>query len=147
MLDRDLAELYGVPTKRLNEQVKRNKKRFPKDFMFQLNKEEFDILKSHFATSSWVGVRKLPNAFTENGVAMLSSVLNSDTAIQVNIQIMRVFNKMREMAIGYAELKRRIDQLEERYDKHFKIIFDAIKKLISPPKKPIKKIGFLSERK
>jgi hypothetical protein len=97
MLDEDLAELYDVETRRLNEQVKRNKARFPMDFMFQLTKEEFENLKSQFATSSWGGRRKLPHAFTEQGVAMLSGVLHSDRAIRVNIQIIRVFTRMREM--------------------------------------------------
>lgn len=145
MLDRDLAELYGVPTKRLNEQVKRNLARFPQDFMFQLTREEFDDLKSHFATSRWGGVRKLPYAFTEQGVAMLSSVLNSHRAIQVNILIMRAFIKMREMALGFAELKRKIDELEEKYDAQFRVVFDAVRQLMSPAEEEGKRgrIGFV----
>ena len=142
MIDRDLAELYKVPTKRLNEQVKRNKTRFPNDFMFQLTKEEFVNLKSHFATSSWGGTRKLPYAFTEQGVAMLSSVLNSERAIQVNIQIMRAFTKLRKLALGYTGLSRKIEELEKRYDTKFKMVFDAIRSLMFPPKKPHKQIGF-----
>ncbi|MCK4648713.1 ORF6N domain-containing protein [bacterium] len=142
MLDRDLAALYGVPTRRLNEQVKRNRKRFPEDFMFQLNKREFEILKSHFATSSWGGIRKLPYAFTEQGVAMLSSVLNSDRAIQVNIQIMRTFTKLREMLLTHADLRRKIEAMERKYDKRFRIVFEALKRLIEPPTKKMKEIGF-----
>jgi hypothetical protein len=145
MLDRDLAELYGVPTKRLNEQVKRNSDRFSEDFMFQLNKDEFAILKSQIATSSWGGIRKLPYAFTENGVAMLSSVLNSKKAIAVNISIMRTFTKLREMIISEKDLsaiKRQITFIEKRLDEHdesFAIIFDE---LFKPPSKKIKRIGF-----
>ena len=102
MLDRDLAELYGVETKRLNEQVKRNIERFPEDFMFQLTPNEFDNLKSQFATSSWGGVRKLPYAFTEQGVAMLSGVLKSSTAVEANIRIMRAFVSMRHFMVNNA---------------------------------------------
>ncbi len=142
MLDRDLAALYGVPTRRLNEQVKRNRKRFPEDFMFQLSKKEFEILKSHFATSSWGGVRKLPYAFTEQGVAMLSSVLNSDRAIQVNIQIMRTFTKLREMLLTHRELRRKIEAMERKYDKRFRIVFKVLRSLLEPPTKKMKEIGF-----
>lgn len=120
MLDKDLAELYGVEVKRLNESVKRNSKRFPADFMFQLDKEEWEILKSQFATSSWGGARTLPYAFTEQGVAMLSSVLRSDTAIEVNIRIMRTFVAVRQyLAIQKqenGELEARIKQLEETFE-------------------------------
>lgn len=122
MLDRDLAMMYGVETKRLVEQVKRNKGRFPEDFMFQLNKKEFDNLKSQFATSSWGGTRKLPYAFTEQGIAMLSSVLNSEKAIQVNIVIMRIFIKAREMAFNYKKLVEKIEEIENKYSKHDKQI-------------------------
>ncbi len=111
MLDRDLASLYGVETKRLNEAVKRNIKRFPFDFMFQLNEKEFLNLKSQFATSSWGGSRKLPFAFTEQGVSMLSSVLNSDRAISVNIQIMRIFTKIRQALTDTTELRLAIEQI------------------------------------
>ena len=142
MLDRDLAALYGVETRKLNQQVKRNIKRFPEDFMFRLNKREFKILKSHFVTSSWGGVRKLPYAFTEQGVAMLSSVLNSDRAIQVNIQIMRTFTKLREMLLTHADLRRKIEAMERKYDKRFRIVFEALKGLIEPPTKKMKEIGF-----
>ncbi len=114
MMDRDLAELYSVETKRLNEQVKRNKERFPEDFMFQLTKKEFENLKSQFATSSWGGRRTLPYVFTEQGVAMLSSVLNSERAIQVNIQIMRIFTKIRQMLTDNLSLKLDIEEIKKK---------------------------------
>jgi len=148
MLDRDLALLYEVPTKRLNEQVKRNIKRFPPDFMLQLTKKEFENLKSHFATSSWGGTRKLPMVFTEQGVAMLSTVLNSERAIMVNIQIMRTFTKLRELFATHKDLQRKIETLEGKYkqhDKQFKVVFEAIRQLLEPPPVPAKpkgKIGF-----
>ena len=145
LLDKDLAKLYGVPTKRLNEQVKRNLKRFPRDFMFQLKKREFEILKSQNATSRWGGTRKLPRAFTEHGLAMLSSVLNSERAIQVNIQIMRAFSRLRKLALGYAGLRKKIEELEKKYDVKFKIVFDAINWLLEPPGKPRRRIGFYKE--
>ncbi len=147
MLDKDLAELYGVETRYLNRQVKRNSDRFPEDFMFQLIKEEFENLKCHFGTSSWGGKRKLPLAFTENGVAMLSSILRSKRAIQVNILIMRTFTKIREMIISHKDLRLKIKELEEKYKDHdhqIKTIFEAIRQLLKPPpEKPKKKIGFL----
>ena len=145
MLDRDLAQLYGVTTSNLNKAVRRNIERFPEDFMFQLSKEEFENLKFHFGTSSWGGTRKLPHAFTENGVAMLSSVLNSDRAIKVNIQIMRTFTRLREMLMTHKDLKKKIEAMEEKYDYQFKIVFDAIKELLEQPIKTKKKIGFLRE--
>ena len=116
MLDRDLSELYSIETKRLNEQVKRNISRFPEDFMFQLTELEFQNLKSQFATSSWGGTRKLPYAFTEHGVLMLSSVLKSDKAIQVNIQIMRIFTKVRQMLLDTTELKIDILQIQKKLE-------------------------------
>ena len=145
MLDRDLAELYGVSTKRFNEQVKRNAKRFVGDFMFQLTREEYENLRSQIATSSWGGRRYLPNVFTDYGVAMLSSVLNSDRAIEVNIQIMRVFTKLREMMITHKDLRRKIDEMEKKYDQQFKVVFEAIKSLITYPNESYKKtkIGFI----
>ena len=112
MLDRDLAELYGVETRRLNEQVKRNIERFPEDFMFQLTQNEFDNLKSQFATSSWGGVRKLPYAFTEQGVAMLSGVLKSSTAVEANIRIMRAFVSMRHFMVNNAAIFQRLETIE-----------------------------------
>jgi hypothetical protein len=143
MLDSDLAVLYEVGTKRLNEQVTRNIKRFPEDFMFQLAKEEFLNLKSHFATSSWGGVRKLPRVFTQEGVAMLSSVLNSERAIMVNIQIMRAFAQLRRMLLTNRDLKHKIEKMERKYDKQFAIVFQAIKQLLEPEtKKERRVIGF-----
>lgn len=131
MLDEDLATLYGVPTKRLNEQVKRNLDRFPGDFMFQLSEDEWTNLKSQIATSSaWGGRRTPPSAFTEYGVAMLSSVLNSDRAIQVNIAIMRTFGKLRLLAESHQELARKIADLERRTDSQFGAVFDAIRGLM-----------------
>jgi len=115
MLDTDLAELYGVETKVLNQSVKRNSKRFPEDFMFQLSTPEFEILKSQFVTSSWGGARKLPFAFTEQGVAMLSGILNSDRAITVNIQIMRIFTNMRKLLMDNTELRIAIEEIEQLY--------------------------------
>ena len=148
MLDRDLAQLYGVATRRLNEQVRRNRERFPEDFMFQLSKEEVANLKSQFATSSWGGTRKLPYVFTEQGVAMLSSVLNSERAIKVNIQIMRAFVKLKELLLTHKDLAIKLEALERKYvnhDKKIKAIFDAIKKLLEPkPVKQKRKIGFHS---
>ena len=143
MLDSDLAVLYGVKTGRLNEQVKRNIKRFPGDFSFKLTKDEALDLKSHFATSSWGGVRKFPRVFTQEGVAMLSSVLNSERAIMVNIQIMRAFAQLRRMLLSHRELKRKIEEMERKYDKQFAIVFQVIKQLLEPP--PVKEkriIGF-----
>jgi len=146
MLDRDLAQLYGVATRRLNEQVRRNRERFPEDFMFQLSKEEVANLKSQFATSSWGGTRKLPYVFTEQGVAMLSSVLNSERAIKVNIQIMRAFVKLKELLLTHKDLAIKLEALERKYvnhDKKIKAIFDAIKKLLeSKPVEQKRKIGF-----
>lgn len=156
MLDADLAELYGVTTKRLNEQVKRNYERFPEDFMFQLTAEETENLRSHFgtsnlrsqnATSSHGGRRYDPYAFTEQGVAMLSSVLNSKRAVQVNIEIMRAFVKLREIIASHKDLARKLEQLEKKYDAQFKIVFDALRELIEPPKKPKREIiGFRPQK-
>ena len=130
MLDRDLAELYGVETKRLNEQVKRNIDRFPEDFMFQLTESEFENLKSQIATSSWGGRRTLPYAFTEHGVLMLSSVLNSDLAIKVNIQIMRVYTKVRNMLSTHKDLLLKFEQFETKLTDHndkIMLIFEYLK--------------------
>ena len=145
MLDRDLAELYGVETRRLNEQVKRNKDRFPKDFMFQLSSKEFENLISQFATSSWGGIRKLPFAFTEQGVAMLSSVLNSAVAIQVNIQIIRIFTKMREMLLTNKDILLKLEKLEKDITTNkqdIANIFEALKQLLTPPAEKRIRIGF-----
>ena len=144
LLDRDLARLYGVETKRLKEAVKRNIDRFPKDFMFQLTKKEFENWRSQFASSNSVrmGLRYAPWAFTEQGVAMLSSVLKSKKAINVNIAIMRAFVELRKMIDANKELLERIEKMEERYDEQFLIVFKAIKELMRDEEKPKRKIGF-----
>lgn len=142
MFDKDLAALYGVKTEQLTRQVRRNIDRFPNDFLLQLTSEEFKNLIRHFGRSSWGGTRKLPFAFTEHGILMLSSVLNSPRAIQVNIQIMRTFTKLREMLSSHVELKRKIEEMEKKYDYQFKVVFDAIKKLLGPPEKSKESIGF-----
>lgn len=148
MLDTDLAALYGVTAKRLNEQVRRNIDRFPEDFMFMLTKKETEILRSQFATSSsWGGRRYRPLAFTEHGVAMLSSVLRSERAVQVNIAIMRAFVKLREMLASHRDLARRLDEMEKQYDEQFKAVFDAIRELMKPAKRSRRKIGFLLGRR
>ncbi|MBM4323246.1 MAG: ORF6N domain-containing protein [Deltaproteobacteria bacterium] len=148
MLDRDPAQLYGVETKQLVRAVKRNIVRFPDDFMFQLSKDEFENLRYHFGTSShWGGRRYPPYAFTEHGVAMLSGVLNSHRAVQVNIQIMRTFAKLREIISLNKDLAKRLDELERKYDAQFKVVFDAIRQLMRPaePETPKRGIGFLVE--
>jgi hypothetical protein len=149
MLDRDLARLYGILTSNLNKAVTRNLDRFPPDFMFSLTNEEFHSLKFHSGTSSWGGTRKLPRAFTEQGVAMLSSVLRSPRAVLVNVEIMRAFVRLRRILADNAGLARRLDELERKYDVQFKVVFDAIRQLMQKPKpEPLKhKIGFqVSER-
>jgi hypothetical protein len=145
MLDRDLAELYQVTTGNLNKAVSRNLDRFPSDFMFRLTKEEFDNLIFHFGTSRWGGTRKLPRAFTEQGVAMLSSVLNSETAVQVNIQIMRTFTKLRQLLATHEELRQKIEEMEKKYDEQFRVVFDVIKRLLIEEEKPKRQIGFKSK--
>lgn len=143
MLDSDLAVLYEVKTKRLNEQVVRNKKRFPDDFMFKLTGQEVIFLRSQNATSKRGGRRYLPYVFTQEGVAMLSSVLNSERAIMVNIQIMRAFAQLRRMLLTNVGLRRKIEEMEKKYDKQFAIVFQAIKQLLEPPPvKPKPPIGF-----
>ncbi len=142
MFDFDLAELYGVETKQLKRAVQRNITRFPDDFMLQLNLIEYKILRCQFGTSSWGGRRYFPYAFTEQGVAMLSSVINSERAIQVNIQIMRAFTQLREMMTTHRDLKRKIEELEQKYDRQFAIVFEAIKRLLEEPKKRKLPIGF-----
>lgn len=146
MLDADLADIYGVVTKRLNEQVRRNYDRFPKDFMFQLTKEEKDevvancdhLKKLKFSPT-------LPYAFTEHGAVMLATVLNTPIAVQTSILVVRAFIKLREMIISHKELARKIDEMEKKYDAQFKVVFEAIRQLMSPPQKPIRKIGFRRE--
>ena len=154
MLDRDLAEMYGVETKRLNEQVKRNMDRFPEDFMFQLTITEFKNLKSQNATSSWGGRRKLPNAFTEHGVLMLSGVLNSPVAIEVNIRIIRIFTRLRELLLTNQDILLKLEQLDKKlinlghdvkmHDGEIETIFELIKEIMEEKNKPLPRdlIGF-----
>lgn len=143
MLDHDLAYLYEVPTKALVQAVKRNIKRFPQDFMFQLSIQEVRDLRSQIVTSSWGGRRSLPYAFTEQGIAMLSTVLRSERAIEVNIQIMRTFVQLRNLIASNAELTLRLDDLERRYDGQFKIVFDAIRETMKASELPKNRtIGF-----
>jgi len=146
MLDRDLAELYGVSTGNLNKAVKHNMKRFPDDFMFQHNPEEFEILKFHFGTSSWGGTRSFPYAFTEQGVAMFSGVLNSDRAISVNIQIMRIFTRVRQMFTDTLSLKLDIEDIKKKLqnqDKNIEVVFSYLDELINKEEQiPRKRIGF-----
>lgn len=142
ILDRDLAELYGVETRHLVQAVKRNKTRFPSDFLFQLTVEEFKNLRSQIVTSSWGGRRYPPYAFTEQGVAMLSSVLKSDRAVNVNIAIMRAFVQMRKMISNYSDLLLKVEKMEKKYDAQFKVVFEAIKQLMEPVPKKKRRIGF-----
>ncbi len=142
MLDNDLADLYGVDTGNLNKAVGRNKERFPDDFMFKLTKEEFDTLRFHFGISKRGGRRYSPKVFTEQGVSMLSSVLRSKRAVKVNIEIMRTFVKLREMLASHAQLSLKLDALVKKYDAEFKVVFDAIRELMTPPAARKRQIGF-----
>ncbi len=142
ILDKELAALYDVTTGNLNKAVSRNIERFPEDFMFQLAPDEMQNLIFHFGTSSWGGTRKPPRAFTEQGVAMLSSVLRSPRAVHVNIAIMRAFVLLRQMLQTNADLARKLAQLEKKYDTQFRAVFDAIRELMKPPEKPRRRIGF-----
>jgi hypothetical protein len=143
MLSSDLAELYGVEPRVLNQAVKRNIERFPSDFMFQLTPEEFEILKSHFVTSSWGGVRRaLPYAFTEHGILMLSSVLRSPQAIQINIEIMRAFIDLRNLVRSNKKLARQVKAMESRYDDQFSLVFKALRQLMKPKSHSTPRIGF-----
>lgn len=141
VLDRDIAVLYGVETRVLNQAVRRNRDRFPKDFMFSLGREEIRSI-SQSVTSSGLKFSKSVFAFTEQGVAMLSSVLNSTRAIQVNIEIMRAFVKLRQMLASNAEMSERLDKLEDKYNGQFKVVFAAIRELMTPPVSPQREIGF-----
>jgi hypothetical protein len=149
MLDADLAELYGVETKSLVRAVKRNLERFPQDFMFQLNQDESENLRYQFGTSrEWGGRRYAPYAFTEQGIAMLSSVLRSQRAIQVNIEIMRAFIRLRQLLATHSELARKLNEMESKYDAQFREVFKAIRTLMAPAEPPKRKIGFRTgERK
>jgi hypothetical protein len=144
MLDADLADLYNVDTKVLNQAVKRNLERFPRDFMFRLADKELNSLRSQFVTSNEKrgGRRSNPYAFTEQGVAMLSSVLRSPRAVKVNIAIMRAFVKLREILASHRQLARKLEEMESRYDSQFSAVFDAIRELMEPPVKPRRRIGF-----
>ncbi|MFA9192415.1 ORF6N domain-containing protein [Flavobacterium sp. FZUC8N2.13] len=147
MLDRDLAKLYGIETRVLKQAVKRNISRFPEDFMFELSKEEFQNLTSQIVTSSWGGTRKLPSAFTEHGVLMLSSVLNSEKAIQTNIQIMRIFTKVRQMLLDTTEMKLDIVQIQKKLEnqgKNIELVFSYLDELTEKKEeeKPRTKIGY-----
>lgn len=154
MVDAELAKLYGVQVKALNQAVKRNKDRFPGDFMFQLSWDELGALRSQIVTLKEPGaqaskrgkhLKYLPIVFTEQGVAMLSSVLKSKRAAQVNVEIMRAFVRLREMIGHNRELARRLDTLESKYDRQFKVVFDAIRELMAPPPSPKRRIGFVSD--
>jgi hypothetical protein len=149
MLDSDLAKIYGVTTKVFNQAVKRNLKRFPEDFMFQLTAEEFENLRSQIVTSSlsnYGGRRYLPSVFTEHGALMAANILSSDRAVEASVQVVRAFVKLRQMLASNAELAKKVEALERKYDANFKIVFDAIRKLMVPPNKPKQAIGFV-ERK
>ncbi|MGB5156455.1 ORF6N domain-containing protein [Desulfobacterium sp. N47] len=150
ILDKDLAELYGVSTSILNKAVSRNIDRFPSDFMFALTKDEFSNLKFHFGISSWGGTRKLPRAFTEQGVAMLSGVLKSKRAVVVNIEIMRAFVQLRNLVSSHKQLAGKLSELEQKlegHDEQIQIIFQAIKELMTTTEKPKRKIGFTIKEK
>ena len=143
MLSTDLADLYAVEPRTLIQAVKRNRSRFPVDFMFQLTEQEFDRLKSQVVTSSWGGLRRAyPYAFTEQGVAMLSSVLKSKRAVQVNIAIMRAFVRLREMIGSNKALAKRLNELERKYDSQFRVVFEAIRELMAEPDPKSRRIGF-----
>jgi hypothetical protein len=148
MLGADLALLYGVEPRALIQAVKHNSERFPDDFMFQLSRDEWRVLKSQSVISSWGGARRAPPyAFTEQGVAMLSSVLRSKRAVQVNVEIMRTFVRLRRILAENATLARRLDELERKYDVQFRVVFDAIRKLMQPPLKKPGRIGFRSGKR
>jgi hypothetical protein len=142
ILDKNLAVLYGVSTGNLNKAVSRNLERFPDDFMLRLTAEDLRDLKFQFGTSSWGGTRKPPRAFTQEGIAMLSSVLRSSRAVRVNIEIMRAFVRLRQMLLANVDLARKLDELERKYDARFRVVFDAIRELTAPPRKPRRRIGF-----
>ena len=147
ILDSGLADLYGVETKTLNRAVTRNIERFPEDFMFKLDAEEFENLRFHFGTSSWGGRRYSPRAFTEQGVAMLSSVLRSKQAIEVNIAIMRTFVKLREILAGNASLRQKIEAMERRYEEQFNLIFNILSEMATLTPESKSQIGYLTEAK
>ena len=146
MLDKDLAVLYGIKPIALRQQVKRNQKRFPEDFMFKLTSKEVELMVSQNVIPSKRSMGGyLPKAFTEHGILMLSSILNSRRAITVNIQIMRTFSRLRQMIASHSELKRKIEEMENKYDRQFKIVFEAVKNLMAVPDKSKKRIGFYKD--
>lgn len=148
LLDRDIAELYDVTTFQIKRAVRRNIERFPKDFMFELSKKEYDSLRRQFGVlKKGEHSKYLPYAFTEQGVAMLSSVLRSKSAVGVNIQIMRAFVKLRKLISSHEELLTKVEAMEKKYDRQFQVVFEAIKQLMKPVVKPIRKIGFRIEQK
>lgn len=147
MIDRDLAELHGVKTKRLKDAVKRNIERFPEDFMFEMSKEEFENWRSQIATSNSdkIGLRYTPFCFTEQGVTMLSCILNSQRAVEVNIKIIRIFTKMKEMLLTHKDILLKLEQMEKQVvqnSEEIQIIFNALKQLLNPPEEPRKQIGY-----
>jgi phage regulator Rha-like protein len=146
MLDRDLADLYEVETRIIKRNVRRHIKRFPSDFMFELSYQEFSDLRAQFGISKRGGTRYMPMAFTEQGVSMLACVLNSDRAIDINIQIMRAFVQLRHIAIEHAELKRKVDELRKQTEERFEIVFTVLDKLVSDGEAPKKKIGFIKSK-
>jgi hypothetical protein len=145
LLSSDLARLYGVEPRVLIQAVKRNLERFPEDFMFQLDGDEWTNLKSQNVISSWGGARTAPHAFTEQGIAMLSSVLRSPEAVQVNIEIMRAFVRLRRILADHKDIAQRLGDLENRYDQQFKVVFDAIRQLMTPPQETKRPIGFTAD--
>lgn len=143
ILDTDLAALYGVTTKRLNEQIRRNCQRFPEDFAFQLSEQEWNSLRSQIATSNERGGRRYrPYAFTEHGAIMAANVLNSEQAVQMSVAVVRAFIKLRRMALSVEALARKVNELEQKYDERFRFVFDAIRKLMNPPAPSRRRIGF-----
>ncbi len=147
MLDMDLAELYEVENKVLKRNVRRHIDRFPEDFIFELTADEFRNLKSQFGASSWGGTRYMPMAFTEQGVAMLSGIINSQKAVNVNIQIMRAFVNLRHLVIDHAELKRELDELRSQTEERFQVVFTVLDNLVSDDQSSNKKIGFIDKKK
>jgi len=146
MLDADLAKLYGVTTKRLNEQIKRNRERFPDDFMFQLTREEAESLRHSRSQNATLkrgqNIKYLPYAFTEHGAIMAANVLNSKRAVQASVAVVRVFIRLRQMLASNADLAQKLEELERKYDRQFKVVFDAIRQLMTPPEPKRKQIGF-----
>lgn len=147
MFDSDLADIYGVPTRALNQAVKRNLKRFPEDFMFRLTADELENMRSQIVTASKRNVRFPPYVFTEHGAIMAANVLNSERAVEASVQVVRAFVKLRQMLASNAELAKKVEALEKKYDAQFKVVFDAIKQLMMPPDKPKGGIGFIVKAK